>query len=289
MKQDDSLPFRQVAVMGPGLMGGSLLMALRQRFPAVRLQVWARRAASLQLAAPWADRTSLEPAEAVSGCDLVVLCTPVETMAGLAQRMRDGLGENALVTDVGSVKTGVIEPVAAALGAGGHFTSSHPMAGSEKDGFEAAHADLYEGAPCILTPVLGETESSRIALERFWQNLGMRTCWMEGEDHDRAVATVSHLPHIAASALVREVMESGPETLAVAGSGWRDTTRVASGSAKLWTEILAANRVAVSNALEQFACRLLQTARHLRQGDSDRIHAFLEEAREARDSAVNHF
>jgi len=275
--------------MGPGLMGGSLLMALRQRFPSVRLHVWARRAASLQLAAPWADLTSLDPAETVKGCDLIVLCTPVETMAGVAERMRDGLDEAALVTDVGSVKTGVIEPVAEALGEGGRFTSSHPMAGSEKDGFEAAHADLYEGAPCILTPVLGETEASRHALEQFWQCLGMRTCWMNGPDHDRAVATVSHLPHVAASALVREVMETGPETLAVVGSGWRDTTRVASGSAKLWTEILATNREAVSNALEQFACRLLQTARHLRQGDSERIHAFLEEAREARDSAINHF
>ncbi len=285
------IPFSSVAILGPGLMGGSLLLALASRFPEVTLSAWARKAESLhqlrEVGLP--VRTTTDPAEAVAGAKLVVICTPIETMANLARQCRGGLLPDVVVTDVGSVKTGVVNAVSTALGPEITYMSSHPMTGSEQEGFAAARADLYDGAPCILTAGESPFDPAKGGgLTRFWEALGMRTLWLDAAGHDTAVATISHLPHLAAMALVRRASVAGPETLSVAGSGWRDTTRVASGSATLWTEILAANREAVSNALEAFAADLLEAARHVREGDTTRLHGLLEEARQVRASRYPH-
>jgi len=288
MPHNAPFPFSKIAILGPGLMGGSLLLALRERYPQVARQVWARRAASLEPVRNLADLATLDPVEAVRDCDCVILCTPIETMASLAERFRPGLSPGVLVTDVGSVKGLVIDQVAEVLGREIDFFSSHPMAGSDQDGFDAAHSELYEGAPCILTPVqVNDLAARQHQLTLFWEALGMRIAVMDAQTHDAAVAMVSHLPHVAAAALVNQVLETGATAMQVTGSGWRDTTRVASGATQLWTEILAANHLAVSNALEQFAARILEASRIIRMRDTSRIETWLESAKQGRDAHLN--
>ncbi len=281
-----------MAVLGPGLIGGSLLRAVRQRRPEVRLTAWARRSDAveeLRRESGLVDKVSDSVAEAIEGADCIILAMPTNHMGGVVRQMPNfPAGSGVLVTDVGSVKVPVVSEIGPLVKErGGRFLGSHPMAGSEKKGMFYAHSALFEGAAVILTPGL-EHESEEGAsdlerLKRFWEELGGVVSTMAPEKHDEVVAAVSHLPHLLAAALVRQVLGKTPESAAVSGGGFRDTTRVAGGPEEMWAGILSDNRSAVSKQLGEFIRELETWKEALDVLDSDRLLSFLSEARRLRE------
>jgi len=243
------MTFGTVAILGPGLIGGSLALALAERGLADKLVIYARSARALdtiRTAGVDAELTG-NPSEAVREADVVVLCVPIEAMAALVHEIRDALKPTALVTDVGSVKGSVDRDLAPLLEDRALWIGSHPMAGSEQAGFTAARADLFIGAAVVVTPTkLTQPEAERRA-KQFWEAVGAKLFVYEPERHDLLIAQISHLPHLLAAALVNQSSEEARE---LAGGGFRDTTRIASGSPQLWTEILSANASATVDALD---------------------------------------
>jgi prephenate dehydrogenase len=278
-----SADFTNITILGGGLLGGSLAMALMPDHPQVRL--WARRpetvTAALEVGIP---RATGDLAAAVAGADLLVLAVPVGSMATLVRQAIDaGLPAGCLVTDVGSVKRAphqTIPPVLA--GSGIEFIGSHPMAGSEQNGLGAASRDLFRNAACLLTNDERVSRDRAEALERFWQEVGCRTTWMEAAAHDELVARISHLPHIIAAGAAR-VCLSAPEEGRFGGGGLRDTTRVASGNAGMWAEILTENHEALLEPLRQTIADLGGLLHHLETGDRQAVCLWLTEAKERRD------
>jgi prephenate dehydrogenase len=254
--------FGTVAILGPGLIGGSLALALAERGLSKRLMIYARSPRALdeiRLASVDAELTG-NPSEAVRDADVVILCVPIEAMAGLVHEFRDALKPTAFVTDVGSVKGSVVRDIEALLENRALWIGSHPMAGSERGGFAAARPDLFEGATVILTPTKHTSHDAQRHAEKFWKALGSNLAILSPEKHDQMVAAISHIPHLIAAALVNHAVTFGD--LDLAGGGFRDTTRVASGSPELWAEILLANGDAVGIQVRQLISQLtvLQTA-----------------------------
>lgn len=278
----------RLAILGPGLLGGSLAGAARMAGAAEEIRVWARRqaAADLVVARGWADVASDSVSVVVDGADLIVLATPVGAMPALAHQIvanRDRLTPGVVITDVGSVKGCVAEKVAPVFEAAGlTFVGSHPMAGAEVAGFEAARADLFQGAACILTG----PGNPPPRLREFWQSVGCRLFTMTPSEHDAAVARVSHVPHLAASAVALAVLRGAIEDGVLAGRGFRDTTRVASGDPALWTEILLENGAAIEKPLADLVARLSEALDFVRCSDDGQLRQFLAEAKSLRDQAL---
>jgi prephenate dehydrogenase len=248
--------FGTVAILGPGLIGGSLALALAERGLAKRLMIYARSPRALdeiRLASVDAELTG-NPSEAVADADVVILCVPIEAMAGLVHEIRDALKPDALVTDVGSVKGSVVRDLAPLLENRALWIGSHPMAGSERNGFAAARADLFQDATVILTPTKQTSRDAQLRAKKFWTALGSKLVILSPEKHDQLIAAVSHIPHLIAAALVNHAVNFGD--LDLAAGGFRDTTRVASGSPELWAEILLANSEAVGGQIDNVILEL---------------------------------
>lgn len=263
--------FGTVAILGPGLIGGSLALALAERGLVKRLTIYARSARALdaiRTAGVNAELTD-NPSEAVRDADVVVLCVPIEAMADLVHEIRDALKPTALVTDVGSVKGSVDRELAPLLEDRALWIGSHPMAGSEQAGFAAARADLFEGAACIVTPTNRTQPEAQRRAEELWKSVGGRILTFEPAWHDIAVAQVSHIPHLVAALLVGNVSDTSEPAV---GSGFRDTTRVASGSPDLWTEIIWANREAIRASLVPLILELQDVQDSLKSDDKTRLH-----------------
>jgi prephenate dehydrogenase len=247
--------FGTVAILGPGLIGGSLALALAERGLTKRLMIYARSPRALdeiRLAGVDAELTQ-NPSEAVREADVVILCVPIEAMAGLVREFRDALKPTALITDVGSVKGSVDRELAPLLEGHALWIGSHPMAGSEQAGFAAARADLFVGAAVVVTPTKETSQKTNRLAEKFWQALGARVVSLTPLFHDDCVAQISHLPHLLAAALVCHASEEARD---LAAGGFRDTTRIAAASAELWAEILLANAPAVADNLQHFIAEL---------------------------------
>ncbi len=248
---------KKVAVIGPGLLGGSIALGLRKRSDA-QVAIWARRQESVKeaLEGGFCDMASVELGAVVRGADVVVLCTPVDSMGELGREMVPLVGRHTLVTDVGSVKGAVHAALDPCFAGRARFVGSHPMAGSEQTGMRAAKAGLFEGAACIVTPGVGCEEATVAEAGAFWELLGCRVHRMGAQEHDRAVAWISHFPHLLAAVLVRTVSENDPGALELCGPGFRDTTRVAGGAPGMWAGILGANREAVRESAEAMVEKL---------------------------------
>lgn len=276
--------FSHVAVLGPGLMGASLLMALRAKSPRTKLSVWARRkeAADEILRRGLADSAHAEAARTIEGADGVVLCVPVDRMHEVAQSIAPQVGPDTLVTDVGSTKeklTGSLEKIFAG---GKNFVGSHPMCGSEESGLAAARADLYADALCVVCPTPSTRGDLVAKTEQLWKSVGARTARLSPADHDRAAATASHVPHVAAAALVGLIAEEPEAFRALCASGFRDTTRVASGSPDLWAAILSENATQVAASLQKFEKLLADYRAAIGTADRDKIAQMLRAAAEGR-------
>ena len=238
------------------------------------------------------DETSLDLESAAAEADLVVLATGVEMIAQQAAAVLPRMQKGALLTDVGSAKAAICRSVEKAFSASAaarkvRFVGGHPMAGSERRGIGSARADLFRGAVCILTPTPA-TDPDGAGLEiirDLWEAVGCRVREMAPEAHDRLIAQISHLPHVAAACLVNAASD---EALDLAASGFLDTTRVASGEPALWVAICLANREALLAALAALGGRLNDFGRALQSGDAKALEALLARAKSRRDGQVHH-
>jgi cyclohexadieny/prephenate dehydrogenase len=279
---------KRIAIIGPGLLGGSLALALRARAGA-EVAIWARReeAVAAVQAQGCADEASTDLAKVVTGADTVVFATPIGVMPDLARKIVRSLSEGALVTDVGSVKAPVCEQLSEILGGSpGRFVGSHPMAGSEQTGLEAAREDLFEGAVCIVTPDQRTAPAAVKQATALWEAVGGQVRVLAPDEHDEIVATISHLPHLLAAVLVNTVNDTCPAAFDFCGPGFRDTTRIAAGPPQMWTEILGENRAAVGNALDALIEKLRAASKVLASGSSERdqpMNQLLTQAKAQRD------
>ena len=284
----------RISILGLGLMGGSLGLALRHaRYPGARVG-YARRPEVREAALKGGvvDEVYAEPADAVRDAGLVILCAPIYTIPELLKSCRDALKPGALVTDVGSTKTELAKTCARILkGRDASFVGSHPIAGSEKQGLDAAVENLYEGAMVVITPGRGGDEARVGLLESFWRSLGADTRVMDPATHDALMARTSHLPHLAAAALALTVgREDKPaRTGLFCGTGFRSATRIADGSPDVWLDIVKSNHRALLGELKAYRERLDGFIDALEQADYERIRAGLEEGRRQRRELLKFF
>lgn len=282
--------FRKITIVGVGLLGGSIGQAARRRklVPAGGIAGFVRRTASLKECeeAGAVDFATTDLLAAVWDADLVILCTPLAQMRSRVREMLPALKLGAIVTDVGSVKANVVrelEPLVA--GAGASFVGSHPMAGAEKTGVSAAHADLFRDAVCVVTPTRKSKPASVRKVEKFWRFLGARTLQLPPERHDLFVSRSSHLPHVVAAALAGYVLSptQPKQQAALCANGFRDTTRIASGSPEMWRDIALANGENITKSVDAFIAGLKKFQGFLKNADSDAIAGFFELAKARRD------
>ena len=266
-------------------MGGSIGLAVRSTVNNCEIIGYGHRPATLERAEQIGaiDRGTGVLAEAVSGADLVILCIPVGLMREMLNGIAGSLKPGAVVTDVGSTKGSIVRAADEILPRGVAFIGSHPMAGSEKRGVEFARADLFQNALCITTPAPSTDGPALDWVEGFWRTLGMRTCRMSPETHDRTLAEVSHLPHALAAALV--AMQS-PDGLALAGKGFLDTTRIAGGDGGLWRDIFIDNAANMRAAIEKLRGMLHQFEGLLEPGKGEELRRWLDEAARKREALL---
>ncbi|MSU63777.1 MAG: prephenate dehydrogenase/arogenate dehydrogenase family protein [Pedosphaera sp.] len=280
--------WHKVTLIGVGLLGGSLGLALRQRRLASHVEGYVRRTSSVGECqkAGAVDKASGDLSVAVADADLVVFCTPLSQMKTLAQAMLPSLKRGAIVTDVGSVKASVVsdlEPMCSSVGA--FFVGSHPMAGAEKMGVSAARADLFQSVTCVLTPTNSSASHAVEQLKTLWQAVGSKVMLLTPEQHDELVSRSSHLVHVIAAALASHVLDPahGPAQSTLCANGFRDTTRVASGSSEMWRDIALANSNHLQNELTSYIEKLERLRHLLAQGKPDEIQRFFEQAKGLRD------
>lgn len=275
--------FERVAVIGLGLLGGSVAGAVRARRVAKRVVGVSRgrETAAAALAAGCADEATHDLAAGVAGADLVVLCTPVFAMAETLRRAAPQLAEAALVTDVGSVKGPLVETLPGLLPPGVHYVGAHPMAGSHETGLRHARPELFEGAVCVLTPTAATPGPALARVRGFWTALGARVVERDPAEHDAEVAWVSHLPHALAFAYAESLAAAPGGAFALAAGGFRDFTRIAASDPELWADILVTNRKALAGPLAAAARSLAKLAEALEAGDLESVHRLLAAARES--------
>ena len=284
--------WKRITLVGVGLLGGSLGLALRKRGLADSVVGFVRRAASVRECKRLGvvDLATQDLREAVSGAELLVLCTPIAQMRPLVEEMLPILEPGAIVTDVGSVKGSVVRefegPIA---GANGHFVGSHPMAGSEKNGVGAAKSELFADAVCVVTPTPRSNPAAVRKVEQLWKAVGARLLRLTPELHDTLVSRSSHLPHVVAAGLANFILkpQHPKEQALLCANGFRDTTRIASGSPEMWRDIAMANRANLDRAIGSLEKELQAFRRILRKGDQAALARFFEQAKQRRDAWVS--
>ena len=276
----------RLAVVGLGLLGGSVAKAARARGLARSIVAVGRRLETIEAARQdgTVDEVTTDLAAGVAGADFCLLATPVTTLEGLLPAVWGAAADGALITDVGSTKASIVAATDRLAGQRPlRFVGSHPMAGSEKSGYGVARADLFQGATVVLTPT---ERTDAAALERvaaLWDAFGARVLRLEPAAHDRAVAAVSHLPHFVADALVDAVLRMDAGFFEVAGRGFRDTTRIAAGSPPMWREIFHDNRAALAEALAAFRKSLDHLEAMVAAGDGEALERELDRLKQVRD------
>jgi len=243
-----------LVILAPGLLGGSVARAAHARGLARRITVWARRPeARLKLSEqPWVQHVADTAEEAVREASLVVLAAPVDKIIELARQIAPHLPAGALVTDVGSVKAELCRACHAALAPRAHFIGAHPMAGSEKTGWENATDTLFQKRVCFVTPLPHADEASVATVVHFWHDLGAEVTTVTPDQHDEITAHISHVPQALATTLATFLAAKNPQWRNLSGNGLRDTTRIAASDATMWIEIFQQNRDEVLRALSEF-------------------------------------
>ncbi|MGE5543899.1 MAG: prephenate dehydrogenase/arogenate dehydrogenase family protein [Bacillota bacterium] len=273
----------RVAILGLGMIGGSLGLVFTQ-VAGLEVAGYDREPETIETALRMGavNRTG-SMSELAAWADVVFLCTPVSTIPGLAREMARSCRPGCLLTDVGSTKQDIVEVFDSLTATGLNGIGGHPMAGSERQGITGADRYLFENAVYILTPGKNTSPGALEELRALLVHTGAHVITMDAETHDRLVASVSHLPHLVASALVN-MLVGQDEALALAASGFRDTTRVASGDPELWTEILLSNRRLLAGQLESFIDRLSYLKTILEEQRSRDLQEFLTTSRDIRES-----
>ncbi|HEY7869311.1 MAG TPA: prephenate dehydrogenase/arogenate dehydrogenase family protein [Methylomirabilota bacterium] len=279
---------RRLALVGLGLLGGSVVKAARAQGLADEIVAVGRDRGRLEpaLREGMVDRISTSLEDGVAGADFCLLATPVATLSALLPAVWHALPGDAVLTDVGSTKAGIVG-AAEALGRARPlaFVGSHPMAGSEKSGYGVSRRDLFQGATVILTPTERTDSHAVKRVGAFWEALGGRLVILDPATHDRATAAISHLPHLVADALVDAVVRMDARFFEVAGRGFKDTTRIAASDARVWREIFQENRAALGEALGAFRAALDDLERLIDGGDAAAIEAALDRIRRVRETS----
>ncbi len=269
--------FDRIALIGAGLIGGSIARAARAQGAAGEIVATARSAATRNRIAElgFADRVAATNAEAVRDADLVIVSIPVGACGAVAAEIAPHLKAGAIVSDVGSVKGAVIRDMAPHLSAHVHFVPAHPVAGTENSGPDAGFAELFVNRWCILTPPPGADEAAVERLAAFWRKLGANVETMSADHHDLVLAITSHLPHLIAYTIVGTADELGEvtqsEVLKFSAGGFRDFTRIAASDPTMWRDIFLTNKDAVLEMLGTFSEDLAQLTRAIRRGDGEAL------------------
>lgn len=273
--------FKQVTIVGLGLIGGSLGMAIRRRRLAERVVGLSRTEATLRVARRRGaiDTGTTDEQTAVREADLVVLATSVDLIVPQAKRLSRLMRRGSILTDVGSTKRSIVNALTGQLPRRVAFVGAHPLAGSEQRGIMAARAELFQGSTCVITKTAASDPRAVARVRTFWKRLAGRVVLMSPERHDRLIAQVSHLPHVLAFCLVEA---TSSEALAMAPRSFLEATRVAKSDPALWAAILRDNRAAILQALEAFERRCRRMRQALDGGRSRRLARFLHHAQAIR-------
>ncbi len=290
---------KQVTIIGTGLLGASLALALRERGFAGRIVGVGRRTETLEqarglgcfsgLTTSTAEALEQGRAEHEGGGEaggagqLAVLAAPLGHFKEIFTKVAVCDDPGLVITDVGSTKASVCAMAEVILPDATRFVGSHPMAGSEQQGPTAAEAGLFEGKPCVVTPTAQTDERALKLVESMWKTVGMDVLKMEPAKHDRCVALVSHLPHAVASMLVKAVTDDGGDALAVASTGFASTTRIAAGDPGIWVDIFQTNKDAVIGSVDMMMDELTRFRKVLARGDTGALRRLLEGAKQERD------
>ena len=295
MKTAEGKPAGTLAIFGVGMIGGSLARALRQANACDRIIGYGRSPANLQRALDLGviDQALTDAASAATAADVIVLASPLATTEPLLRQIRDALGQDTIITDVGSAKGCIVEAARRALKPGQlrNLVPGHPIAGKEKSGVDHAHPDLFKDHLVILTPV-PETDPAQLRrIRRLWELVGARVVEMEVSTHDAILAATSHLPHMLAYALVDCLARSreSEEIFKSAAGGFADFTRIASSNPEMWHDICLANRDNLLVMLDRFRGHLDEIRAAILHNDGRPLLEIFTRAKQARDDFINRF
>lgn len=275
--------FRKAVIIGTGMIGGSVGLAIKKNALAGKVVGTSRQEASLRtaLAMGAIDEAEMDLHKAISGADLVILASPVKVILSNIKDIARHLRRDCIVTDVGSTKVNVVDAAEKYFPNHVLFIGSHPMAGSEKSGIQHAAVDLFKGASVILTPTSKTNKLAKDKIKHFWTKLGADVSVMDPVKHDEVLAFVSHLPHLTAFALMRAVPE---EFLPFGAAGLKDTTRVAASSSKMWGDICFSNYRNVLKAVDEMAKSLAELRKAIVDKDEEALVQFLDQSRNRREA-----
>ncbi len=277
--------FDRISIIGVGLIGASLSLAIKENGACPNIIGYGRNEKRLRDAKSFGiiDHYTLSLEEA-SDADLIVLATPVGTFEKIAREISKFIKHDTIVIDVGSVKAEVVNTLEEIFGDRAYFIGTHPIAGSDKTGFEHARANLYKGARVIITPTEKTHKPSLNKIKKLWERIGAFVEIMPADEHDKIYALVSHLPHLVAFSLVNTVAEVDSNLLKYAGSGFMDTTRIAMSSPEIWKDILCMNKNNIIKMLNAYVENLLIAKQMLEENCEEKITDFIKKAKTFRES-----
>ena len=278
---------RQISVLGMGLLGGSITLAIRRTFSGVKTVGYSHRASTRRKAKELgvADEIAANLKDAVAKADIVILATPICTFEEYFCEMAGLLKDGCIVTDVGSTKVLAHKWAAKSFGEKVHYVGSHPIAGSEQRGVDFARDDLFENSDCILTKTEKTNSTAMHTLKDFWSMLGCKVQLMSPAEHDKILSNISHLPHMLAAGLVNA---SDKEELKLAGLGFIDTSRIASGPANVWADILVTNSGNCGRAIDRFIKELQKLQKAVKSENKEQIEKLLDAAKNKREGLIKY-
>jgi len=278
---------KQISVIGLGLLGGSIGLAVLRCFPTVKVVGYTHRPTTRAKARRLAVATEIvdDMEQAAAAADIVILATPVSMFEEIFRKIAGALRSGCIVTDVGSTKVWPHRWAAKTLPKNVHYVGSHPIAGSEQRGVEFARDDLFDRALCILTATKKTNHQVVRTLKRFWTALGCYVKLMGPAEHDRILANVSHLPHITAASLINANKD---KELKYAGKGFIDTSRIASGPANIWADVLLTNANNIAGGIDRITGELARIKKAITSGDKKQIEIILETARKKRAELIKY-
>ena len=277
--------FDKVTILGVGLIGASFALALQKNGLCGEITGYGRSEQNLGRAKEKKiiDSFDLDPAKACGGADLIVFATPVGTFTALAEKISGALKRNAIVTDVGSVKGKLVRDMEKSMPRGVSFVGGHPIAGSDRSGIDAAAAEIFRGAKCIIPPTRDTDKGALEKVTDIWKTFGSVIRSLNPDEHDRIYAAVSHLPHLVAYEIVNTVSDMSESYLAFCGQGFLDTTRIASGRPELWRDICILNKDNLLESIEILKKNLDRVSQYLRTYDLDSLERDFKRARTLRE------
>ena len=278
--------FNRITILGVGLLGASFALALKKNRLCGTITGYGRNRENLQRAKERniIDSFEQDPVAACRDSDLIMLSAPVGSFLGLAKAISPALKKGAILTDVGSVKGNLVREIEKMIPKDVHYIGGHPIAGSDRSGIDAASAELFRNSRCLITPTENSDPSALDKIQNLWKALGSEIIILNPEEHDRIYASVSHLPHMIAYAMVNTVAEMDSSYLDFSGKGFIDTTRIACSSEELWSDICLLNRDNLVEALAVFQKNLDRLDQYLKAGDSDSLKAEFRKARTLREN-----